>query len=42
MAQPIDNTFVRCLEFLILAITVGCSFWLTLLASGIVRVFDRA
>ncbi len=33
--QQVESTFVRTLEFVILAITLGCSFWLTLLAAGI-------
>jgi hypothetical protein len=40
MAHPIDNSFAKLLEFLILAITVGSSFWLTLLASGALNVFN--
>jgi hypothetical protein len=32
MAHPIDNSFSRVLEFVILAITAGCSIWLTLFA----------
>jgi hypothetical protein len=32
MAHPIDNNFSRVLEFVILAITAGCSIWLTLFA----------
>lgn len=33
--QHVESVFVRTLEFVILAITLGCSFWLTLLAAGI-------
>lgn len=32
MTHPIDNGFARTLEFVILAITAGCSIWLTLCA----------
>jgi hypothetical protein len=37
MAHPVDNTFARVLEFVILAITAGCSLWLTMLASFATR-----
>jgi len=40
MTHPIDNSFAKVLEFVILAITVGSSFWLTLLASGALNVFS--
>jgi hypothetical protein len=32
MAHPIDNAFGRVIEFVILAITAGCSLWLMVLA----------
>jgi hypothetical protein len=38
MANPIDNNFSRVLEFVILAITAGCSIWLTLIAGFASRV----
>lgn len=40
MAHPVDNSFAKLLEFVILAITVGSSFWLTLLASGALNVLE--
>lgn len=36
MAHPIENGFTRFLEIVVLAITVGSSFWLTFFASGFV------
>lgn len=38
MSHPIENQFTKCLEFIVLAITVGSSFWLTFFASGFVRI----
>ena len=35
MAHPIDNAFSKVLEFIILAITVGSSFWLMFFALGV-------
>lgn len=33
MANPIDNGFSKFLEFLVLAITVGCSLWMSFIAA---------
>jgi hypothetical protein len=33
MANPIDNSFSKFLEFVVLAITVGCSVWMSFLAA---------
>ena len=41
MAQHMDNVFSRFLEFVILGITVGCTFWITLLAYGMGPAFAR-
>jgi hypothetical protein len=38
MAHPIANGFARVLEFVILAITAGCSIWLTLFAGFAGRI----
>lgn len=37
MANPIDNGFSRFLEILVLAITVGCSLWVSVLAATMSR-----
>jgi hypothetical protein len=38
MAHPVDNSFMRVLEIVILTITVGCSVWVTLLLTGLNRI----
>ena len=38
MAHPIDNVVSRVLEFVILAIMVGSSLWVTLVAGFALRI----
>ncbi len=33
MANPIDNGFAKFLEYLVLAITVGASLWMSVIAA---------
>jgi hypothetical protein len=35
MTNPVDNGFAKFLEFLVLAITVGCSLWMSFLAATV-------
>jgi len=37
MANPIDNGFAKVLEYIVLAITVGCSLWMSVIAATTTR-----
>lgn len=38
MSHPVDNAFARILEILVLALTVGCSVWISVIAANMPRV----
>ena len=37
MTNPVDNAFSRILEILVIAITVGCSLWISVIAANLPR-----